>query len=73
MFNFNISEKGLGLVSPWHFVYDFSIKMFLNQQLIMSIIYILILKQEINSQPQKVSKLKSKILVEKSVIKHKLI
>ena len=39
----------------------------------MSIIYILILKQEINSQPQKVSKLKSKILVEKSVIKHKLI
>ena len=33
-------------------------------------IYILILKQEINLQMQKVSKLQSKILVEKSVIKH---
>ena len=29
MLNFNFSEKGLGLVSPPHFVYDFSIKMFL--------------------------------------------
>ena len=29
MFNFNFSEKGLGLVSPPHFVYDFSRKMFL--------------------------------------------
>ena len=27
--NFNFSEKGLGLVSPPHFVYDFSRKMFL--------------------------------------------
>ena len=29
MFNFNFSEKGLGLVSPSHSMYDFSIKMFL--------------------------------------------
>ena len=29
MLNFNFSEKGLGLVSPPHFVYDFSGKMFL--------------------------------------------
>ena len=29
MLNFNFSEKGLGLVSPPHFVYDFSRKMFL--------------------------------------------
>ena len=29
MFNFNFSEKGLGLVSSAHFVYDFSRKMFL--------------------------------------------
>ena len=29
MFNFNFSEKGLGLVSLPHFVYDFSRKMFL--------------------------------------------
>ena len=29
MLNFSISEKGLGLVSPPHFVYDFSRKMFL--------------------------------------------
>ena len=29
MLNFNFSEKGLGLVSPPHFVYDFSKKMFL--------------------------------------------
>ena len=28
MLNFNFSEKGLGLVSPPHFVYDFSRKMF---------------------------------------------
>ena len=27
--NFNASENGLGLVSPPHFVYDFSRKMFL--------------------------------------------
>ena len=29
MLNFHFSEKGLGLVSPPHFVYDFSRKMFL--------------------------------------------
>ena len=29
MLNFNFSEKGLGLVSPPHLVYDFSRKMFL--------------------------------------------
>ena len=29
MLNFNFSEKGLGLVSPSHFMYDFSRKMFL--------------------------------------------
>ena len=29
MLNFNFSEKGLGLVSPPHFVNDFSRKMFL--------------------------------------------
>ena len=29
MLNFNIPEKGMGLVSPPHFVYDFSRKMFL--------------------------------------------
>ena len=29
MLNFHFSEKGLGLVSPSHFVYDFSRKMFL--------------------------------------------
>ena len=29
MLNFNFSEKGLGLVSPPHFMYDFSRKMFL--------------------------------------------
>ena len=29
MLSFNFSEKGLGLVSPSHFVYDFSRKMFL--------------------------------------------
>ena len=29
MFNFNFSEKGLGLVSPPHFVHDFSRKIFL--------------------------------------------
>ena len=29
MVNFNFSEKGLGLVSQPHFVYDFSRKMFL--------------------------------------------
>ena len=29
MFNFNFSEKGLGLVSPPHFVYDFWGKMFI--------------------------------------------
>ena len=28
MVNFNFSEKGLGLVSPLHFVYDISRKMF---------------------------------------------
>ena len=27
--NFDFLEKGLGIVSPPHFVYDFSIKMFL--------------------------------------------
>ena len=29
MLNFDFSEKGLGLVSPPHFVYDFSRKMIL--------------------------------------------
>ena len=29
MFNFNFPEKCLGLVSPPHFVYDFSRKLFL--------------------------------------------
>ena len=29
MLNFDISEKGLGLVFPPHFMYDFSRKMFL--------------------------------------------
>ena len=29
MLNFNFSEKGLRLVSPLHFVYDFSRKLFL--------------------------------------------
>ena len=29
MLNFNFSEKGLGLISPPHFVYDFSRKMLL--------------------------------------------
>ena len=29
MLNFNFSGKGLGIVSPAHFVYDFSRKMFL--------------------------------------------
>ena len=29
MLNFNFSDKSLGLVSPSHFVYDFSKKMFL--------------------------------------------
>ena len=29
MLNFNFSEKGLGLVSPSNFVYDFSRKIFL--------------------------------------------
>ena len=29
MFNFHFSEKTLGLVSPPHFVHDFSRKMFL--------------------------------------------
>ena len=29
MINFNFSEEGLGLVSPSHFVYEFSRKMFL--------------------------------------------
>ena len=29
MLNFDFSEKGLGIVSPPHFVYDFSRKMFL--------------------------------------------
>ena len=29
MLNCNFSEKGLGLISPPHFVYDFSRKMFL--------------------------------------------
>ena len=29
MVNFNFSEKGLGPVSPSHFMYDFSRKMFL--------------------------------------------
>ena len=28
MFNFNFAEKGLGLVSPPHFVYDFQEKGF---------------------------------------------
>ena len=29
MLDYNFSEKGLGLVSPAHFVYDFSRKLFL--------------------------------------------
>ena len=29
MLNFNFSEKGMGLVSPLHFAYDFSREMFL--------------------------------------------
>ena len=29
MLNFDILDKGLGIVSPGHFVYDFSKKMFL--------------------------------------------
>ena len=29
MLNFSLLEKGLGMVSPPHFVYDFSAKMFL--------------------------------------------
>ena len=29
MFNFDFLEKGQGIVSPQHFVYDFSRKMFL--------------------------------------------
>ena len=29
MFKFNVLNKGLGLASPLHFVYDFSGKMFL--------------------------------------------
>ena len=29
MLNFDILDKGLGIVSPAHFVYDFSTKMFL--------------------------------------------
>ena len=32
MLNFNFSEKGLGLVSPPHFVYHFSIKIILMLQ-----------------------------------------
>ena len=32
MLNFNFSEKGLALVSPPHFAYDFSRKMFLMLQ-----------------------------------------
>ena len=41
MLNFNFSEKGLGLVSPSHFAYDFSRKMFLmlhaiNDQILLS-------------------------------------
>ena len=29
MLNFNLSEKGLGLVSPPHFTYEFSTEMFI--------------------------------------------
>ena len=29
MLNFDILDKGLGIVSPAHFVYDFSTKIFL--------------------------------------------
>ena len=29
MLNFDILDKGLGIVSPAHFVYDFSTKMFM--------------------------------------------
>ena len=29
MFNFDILDKALGIVSPGHFVFDFSTKMFL--------------------------------------------
>ena len=29
MLNFDFLDKGLGIVSPAHFVYDFSTKMFL--------------------------------------------
>ena len=29
MLNFDFSDKGLGMVSPGHFVYNFLIKMFL--------------------------------------------
>ena len=29
MLNFNVPEKDLGLVSPLHFVYDFSRKMYI--------------------------------------------
>ena len=29
MLNFDVLDKGLGIVSPEHFVYDFSTKMFL--------------------------------------------
>ena len=29
MLNFDVLDKGLGIVSPAHFVYDFSTKMFL--------------------------------------------
>ena len=28
MLNFDFLDKGVGIVSPAHFVYDFSIKMF---------------------------------------------
>ena len=37
MLNFDFLKKGLGIVSPQHFVYDFSRKMFL-------ILYILLIK-----------------------------
>ena len=74
MLNFNFSEKGLGLVSPTHFVYHFSIKIILMLQSINGpnfIVFVLLHDQK--SQDKNLNILRTKRAFEakkKSIFHH---
>ena len=47
MLNFDFLEKGLGIVSPPHLLYDFSRKMYLKLYSILSILYIILFVNQV--------------------------